>query len=151
MLNWHHKTFAQLSTRELYDILKIRQDVFVIEQQCIYPDIDDADKSASHLFAYNDQGTEISLYLRLFEPGFKSEEVSIGRILTSEASRGRGLGKALVAKALQVIESEYPNHDIKISAQVYLAQFYRDFDFVTTSEPYDEDGIQHIDMLRKSP
>lgn len=148
MVNWQYKSFAQLSVIELYDILKLRQDVFVIEQQCIYPDIDDADKTAFHLFAYSEEGEGICAYLRIFSPQVKAREVSMGRILTSEASRGTGLGKVLVAKAIEVIEREFPDQAIKISAQEYLVQFYVDFNFVVTSEPYDEDGIQHIDMLR---
>ncbi|MFT6712231.1 MAG: ElaA protein [Arenicella sp.] len=148
MIKWQYKSFEQLTVNQLYDILKLRQDVFVIEQQCIYPDIDQVDKTAAHLFAYDDQGQGICAYLRMLAPGVKYKQVAMGRILTSESSRGTGLGKALVKEALQVVEREYPKQAIKISAQVYLIEFYRDFDFVVISEPYDEDGIQHIDMLR---
>ncbi|MFT5137401.1 MAG: ElaA protein [Arenicella sp.] len=148
MIKWQYKSFEQLTVNQLYDILKLRQDVFVIEQQCIYPDIDQVDKTATHLFAYDDQGQAICAYLRMLAPGVKYRQVAMGRILTSESSRGTGLGKVLVQEALQVVEREYPKQAIKISAQVYLLEFYRDFDFVVISEPYDEDGIQHIDMLR---
>ena len=148
MIKWQHKSFEQLTVNELYDILKLRQDVFVIEQECIYPDIDDVDKTATHLFAYSEEGEGIYAYLRILAPGVKYKEVAMGRVLTSESSRGTGMGKALMAQALKVVEKEYPKQAIKISAQVYLIKFYRDFRFLVVSEPYDEDGIQHIDMLR---
>ena len=148
MINWQYKSFEQLTVNELYDILKLRQDVFVIEQECIYPDIDEVDKTATHLFAYSNEGQGICAYLRMLAPGVKYKEVAMGRILTSESSRGTGMGKALVAQAIGVVASEYPKQAIKISAQVYLIEFYRDFNFEVISEAYDEDGIQHIDMLR---
>ena len=148
MIKWQYKSFEQLSVNQLYDILKLRQDVFVIEQQCIYSDIDQVDKTATHLFAYSDEGDGVRAYLRILPPGVKYKQVAMGRVLTSESSRGTGLGKALMNEALQVVAREYPKQAIKISAQVYLIDFYREFDFTVISEPYDEDGIQHIDMLR---
>lgn len=148
MTQWQYKSFDQLTVNQLYDILKLRQDVFVIEQQCIYPDLDDVDKAATHLFAYGEEGESICAYLRILAPGVKYDEVAMGRIVTSDLSRGTGLGKALIEEALEVVEREYVERAIKISAQVYLIQFYNDFGFKVISEPYDEDGIQHIDMLR---
>lgn len=150
MTQWRYKTFEQLSVGELYDILKLRQDVFIIEQQCIYPDIDDVDKAALHLFARSESDGSITAYLRILTPGIKFEEVALGRVLIHESSRGSGLGRALMQAAIQLVAEHHPGHAIKISAQQYLERLYNELHFVTVSEPYDEDGIMHIDMLRDS-
>lgn len=148
MIHWHYKAFKELSVDELYAILELRQAVFVIEQQCIYPDIDNADQLATHLFAIDEQHQNLCAYLRIMAPGVKFAAASIGRVLTLETARGSGLGRQLMERAITIVEQEYPNHTIKISAQVYLEQFYQTLNFKTVSKPYDEDGIMHIDMQR---
>ena len=148
MTIWHYKRFDELKLDELYNILRLRQNVFVIEQDCIYPDIDEVDKHAFHLFAEHQKSGELCAYLRVLAPGLKFAEASIGRVLIHEAYRGTGLGRELMLKSLSEIERAYPNTAIKISAQVYLEHFYQELGFITTSKPYDEDGIMHIDMVR---
>ncbi len=147
-MHWYYKTFSELGNDELYGILKLRQDVFIIEQTCIYPDLDGADQTATHLFAKDENGAEVIAYLRIFAPGEKYAETTIGRVLTRHTHRGGGLGRTLMLEGIRVAEREYPGYAIKISAQVHLGQFYGELGFVNSSEPYDEDGIMHVDMLR---
>lgn len=147
MIKWQHKKFSQLTVDELFEILRLRQEVFIIEQQCIYPDIDDVDKAASHLYVRCEKDKHIKAYLRIVPPGVKFPEASFGRVLTSQAARGSGVGKAVVIEALDRVSIEYPGQKIKIGAQVYLERFYKELGFRTISKPYDEDGIMHIDML----
>ncbi len=153
MLNWHCKTFQELTTIELYAIIKARQDVFVIEQNCIYPDLDNLDQHCLHLFAkFSDkQDCVIGAYLRILPPDLQYSQVAFGRVLTTSKARGLGAGKELVSKAIEQINRVYPSQPIKISAQLYLQDFYQGFGFETISDVYDEDGIDHISMLLKSP
>lgn len=140
-----------MSADELYEILKVRQEVFVIEQNCIYQDIDELDKTAWHLMAWNlnqPETQKLQAYLRVVFPGCKFKEPSIGRILSVKKVRGTGLGKELLRNVLLRIETEYPNQAIRISAQQHLHKFYALFGFEQVSQPYDEDGIVHIEMLR---
>ena len=151
MIEWQWKIFDELSRDDCYEIMKVRQEVFVIEQNCIYQDLDDLDKSAWHLIAWNvNQSSirEIVAYLRVVFPGYKYQEPSIGRILTVKKVRETGLGKELLRIALLKIAAEYPNVPVRISAQQHLDKFYSQFGFKKVSEPYDEDGIVHIEMLR---
>lgn len=150
MLAWQWRSFESLSVMELYDILAAREAVFIVEQQFICQDIDHLDSDAWHLIGRDrNSGTNALLaYLRVVFPGKKYAEPSIGRVITTQDARGRGLGKALMAEGLKRVEAQYPNCAIRISAQVYLEQFYQDFGFQTVSEPYDEVGIPHIEMLR---
>ena len=146
MTQWHHKSFDQLNVTELYDILKLRQDVFVIEQQCIYPELDDTDQTAMHLYAYIDG--KIAAYARLFAPGIKYAQSAIGRVVIHPSARGGGLGKDVMVESIQALERDYPDAGIKISAQLYLQAFYEGLGFVLDSEPYDDEGIMHIDMVK---
>lgn len=150
MVMWQWRSFEALSGFELYEILAAREAVFIVEQQCIYQDIDHLDQDAWHLLGRDrDTGTNALLaYLRVVFPGKKYAEPSIGRVITTEAARGRGLGKGLMAEGIKRVEAQYPNRAIRISAQVYLERFYQGFGFQTVSEPYDEDGILHIEMVR---
>lgn len=148
MQHWHYKSFAQLTADELYAILKLRQDVFVLEQQCLYPDIDNADQQARHLFCFDASNKDLLAYARLFAPGVVYPQAAIGRILTHHSVRGMGLGRELMHEAFRVLHAEHPASDIKISAQEHLQAFYQELGFVTTSAPYDEDGILHVDMVR---
>ena len=150
---WHWKKFSQLSVFELYEILKIRQTVFVVEQQCIYQDADDLDSHSWHLFfkssdAQNEQ--QIIAYLRVVLPNYKYAEPAIGRVLVTHDARGQGVGKLLTEKALQLLRSEFPKQAVRISAQQHLLDFYSQLGFNVVSEPYDEDGIMHVEMLIES-
>ena len=131
-------------------MLAQRQQVFVLEQTCLYPDIDGYDLDAHHLLGWRDIGGRRVLvaYLRCLAPGAKYDEMSLGRILTTNDVRGSGVGRELVAHGIQYAERLHPGHRIRIGAQQRLEKFYQDFGFETVSAPYDEDGILHIDMLR---
>lgn len=149
MLTWHCKTFQQLDTQELYAIIKARQDVFIIEQQCIYPDLDELDIHCLHLFAIlgDKENNAIAAYLRILPPALQYSQAAFGRVLTTSQARGQGAGKDLITKAVEKIAELYPQQSIKISAQLYLQDFYQSFGFEKISDVYDEDGIDHIDML----
>jgi len=148
---WQWKSFAELDTRSLYQVLQLRQDVFVLEQQCLYPDIDNLDSAAYHLLGFNpvdfSQERELVAYLRVVEPARKYAEPSIGRVVTSIDWRRKGIGKQLVQKGLAETKLQFPNENIRISAQRHLSDFYHKFGFQTVSQPYLEDGIPHVEML----
>ncbi|AZZ93842.1 GNAT family N-acetyltransferase [Hahella sp. KA22] len=149
MINWTRRAFNELTLDELYALLRLRSEVFVVEQNCPYLDADGADKDCLHLLGWSDiEGVEtLTAYLRLAPPGIKYSETSLGRIVTAPSARGGGSGKKLMSEGLNWARELYPQHDIKIQAQAYLEKFYQSFGFVTISEQYDEDGIPHIDML----
>lgn len=144
-LTWVLKSFSDLTTTELYDILQLRNEVFVVEQNCVYQDVDGKDSSSLHLIAYD--GGNLIAYCRLVEPGISFEEASIGRVITSQRYRGKGIGVKLIEKAIDHTLEHYNQKKIKIGAQLYLTTFYAKFGFVQTSEVYLEDGIEHIDMV----
>lgn len=146
-LVWKIKTFDEITTQELYSIIKARIDVFVVEQDCPYPDLDDYDQKAVHLWAENED--EVLAYCRIFDKGIKYPETSIGRVLTTENGRGTGLGKQLIKYALEVIENRLQETEVRISAQDYLLRFYSGFGFVDTDKKYLEDNIPHTEMFRK--
>ncbi len=148
-MNWIYKSFEDLTAQELYDVLKLRQDVFIIEQDCIYEDMDGFDDISNHLLAYNSDQKLIA-YLRLFEAGSKYRESSIGRIIVQNDFRNTGIGKELVRKGIQHCKVLSPNSDIKIEAQAHLLKFYSDLGFIQTSDIYPVDGIDHIEMILKS-
>ena len=141
------KTFEQLSNVELYNILKERTNVFVVEQNCPYPEVDGKDVHSYHLF--KEEKGEIIAYLRILPPGVSYEELSIGRVLVKKAYRGQQLAQQLMATALQFIEEELHETTVKIQAQNYLRKFYGSFGFEPISETYLEDNIPHVDMLLK--
>lgn len=145
VMNWSWKKFDDLSAAELFDIFELRQNVFVIEQTCVYPDIDQLDKTAWHLSGYRD--SILVAYLRMMPVDKDKPFSSLGRIVTAPQVRGEGLGKELFSIGVKFAKEHYPNHPIKISAQTHLEKFYAEFGFNKVSEPYDEDGIMHIDML----
>ena len=144
---WKIKTFDELSASELYAILKARIDVFVVEQDCPYPDLDNYDQSAIHLWAESE--SEVLAYCRIFGKGIKYEETSIGRVLTTEKGRGKNIGKQLIGFAVEIIENRFCTTRIRISAQDYLLRFYSGFGFEDTGKKYLEDDIPHTEMLRK--
>jgi len=150
MIKWQWSSFDELSLCELYEILKIRQAVFVVEQECAYLDADNLDHDSWHLIGWrkNAHQKQLVAYLRVVFPDKKFPEPSIGRVLVTPESRKTGLGKQLTAQAITRIADQYPNSAIRISAQQHLEKFYEDFGFRTVSKPYKEDGIPHIEMLR---
>lgn len=146
-MNLQVKEFNQLTTKELYEILKVRAEVFVVEQQCIYQDLDSKDEVSYHLFF--EDNAEIVAYLRILPPNISYPEVAIGRVLTKEKHRKKGISKKLVQNAIDFVTDSLGEQTIRISAQAYLLKFYNDLGFEPVSEIYLEDGIEHIEMLYK--
>jgi ElaA protein len=142
-LSWHDRAFVELTPRELYAITALRERVFVVEQNCAYLDADGVDPQCRHLWA-DDEARTIHAYCRLVPAGVKFAEVSIGRVITAPEARGTGLGKELMQRALAAVGAV----TVRIGAQAHLEKFYGDLGFAKASEPYDEDGIPHIEMLR---
>jgi ElaA protein len=137
--------FSDLSPFDLYALLAARQEVFIVEQACPYPDCDGKDLHSVHLLAR--AGDRIAGGCRLVRPGVSYAEPSIGRVFTSKAFRGTGLGKLLMTRAIELVRQETPGKAIRISAQQYLERFYGELGFQTVSQPYLEDDIPHIEML----
>jgi ElaA protein len=140
-LTWHVKTFETLASAELYAIMALRQQVFVVEQKCAYQDADGVDTQCKHLWAARGM---IVAYLRIVPAGVKFAEVSIGRVVTAPHERGTGLGRALMKRGI----AEVGDVPIRIGAQAYLERFYRELGFARASDLYDEDGIPHVEMVR---
>ena len=140
---WHD--FGSISKEELYDVLNLRQKVFIIEQDCFYEDLDYSDQDANHLLLYKDN--KLIGYSRVFAPGIKYNTASIGRIVIDFKYRGLGIGKEITIKSIEFIKKNYPNSDITISAQLRLRKFYRNIGFVEEGNSYLEDGIAHIKMI----
>jgi ElaA protein len=147
-ISWKTKTFDELSTQELYQILRLRSEVFVVEQNCVYQDIDNKDQKALHLFGIVEG--EIIAYSRLFKPGDYFEFSSIGRVVVAEKHRDKNFGHELIDQSILEINRRFNVQNITISAQLYLKKFYESHGFVATSETYLEDDIPHIEMkIRK--
>lgn len=146
MITWQALNFDQLTLTQLYQILKLRQDIFIVEQTCPYPDIDDHDLHCQHLFATeNDQ---VIAYTRLLPKGLAHPDyTAIGRVVISEQARGRKLGYELMQRSIDEVRRNNPDVSIKIGAQQHLENFYSKLGFSTISEMYLEDDIPHIDML----
>ena len=145
-LRWECKPFHELTADQMYTILCVRQEVFVLEQECLYLDADGKDRKSFHLMGFT--GDELVAYARIVEPGVSYQEVSMGRILTTENARGTGAGIELMEVGIKEIESRYGNVPIRISAQTYLLKFYEKFGFRSTGKEYLEDEIPHTEMLR---
>ena len=143
---WKIKSFEELSIHELYEILKVRQEVFVVEQTCYYLDADGYDQKALHLFA--EKEGKVVAYCRIFPEGVKYPETSIGRVLTHPDFRNLKLGKTLIKFALEAIKTRFNTTECRISAQDYLIKFYSDFGFQDTGKKYLEDDIPHTEMAR---
>ena len=146
MLQWRFASFDQLTPREVHDLYQARVAVFVVEQKCPFQDVDGVDPACWHLLG-RAEGSLLA-YCRLVPPGLKFAEPSIGRVLTTGAARRTGAGRELMHEAVKRAKALWPGTDIRIGAQRYLDRFYGEFGFVQCSEPYDEDGIAHIEMLR---
>lgn len=149
-LAWQWAAFGQLDAAAWYEVLQARQDVFVLEQQCLYPDIDGADQRAWHLLGWGERDgqRQLQAYLRCFAPGDKYPEAALGRVLTIQSVRGSGAGKLLMAEGIRRVAQLFPGSAIRISAQEHLQGFYGGFGFRPVSDIYMEDGIPHIEMLR---
>ena len=140
------KRFNELSTSELYSLLQLRSEVFVVEQNCVYQDVDGKDNKAIHVLGYFD--TELAAYSRLFDKGIYFEEASIGRVVVSPKLRDKKLGHDLMQVSIAAVKEHFKEHNITISAQEYLKKFYESHGFVQTSEMYLEDDIPHIQMKK---
>lgn len=143
MIHKHVTEFNNLSPADVYNILKLRQDIFIIEQNCIYDDIDQIDLISEHLMFYD--GKTLAAYTRIVPAGAKFDEISIGRIVIHPKYRGEGLGKEIINKSLGILRKREIKC-VKIEAQTYLKNFYESFGFNKISDNYDVDGIPHIEM-----
>jgi ElaA protein len=148
MLNWKTSSFEELSPFELYAILQLRNEVFVVEQNCVFQDADDKDRASFHLMGWQEK--RLAAYTRLLPAGLAYKEASIGRVVTSPAARRAGLGRELMHQSIHTLFQLWGKQDIQIGAQLYLKKFYESFGFAQMGELYLEDGIEHIHMLRKA-
>ncbi|GAB4214150.1 MAG: GNAT family N-acetyltransferase [Rhodoferax sp.] len=144
---WRLLAFADLRAAELYEVLRLRSAVFVIEQQCLFADMDGLDAQAMHLLGV--QNGQLCAYARCFGPGVTFAQASLGRVLTAPHARGQGLGHAVVRQALVGLRQVWGPQAVRIGAQQHLVGFYAQHGFVAVDEPYVEDGIAHQDMLRQ--
>ncbi|MFN0256222.1 GNAT family N-acetyltransferase [Pedobacter ureilyticus] len=144
-LTWAYKSFNELSTIELYTILKLRSEVFIVEQHCNYQDVDGKDLKCHHLMAWD--GDNLVAYTRIVPPGVSFTEASIGRVLSNSRYRGIGAGITLMEKSIEKVYETHGKRSIRIGAQLYLKKFYESFGFVKDSEEYLEDEIPHIEMV----
>lgn len=152
-IDWQLLTFDELSTTELYSVMGLRQNVFVVEQNCAYLDCDNKDQDSHHLLGRikNSSSTELVAYLRILIPKSLTDIPHIGRVVCSKAFRQNGIGKELVQRGIAHSVTLSPGNPIKISAQQYLVNFYKNLGFRISSTPYDEDGIPHVGMIYKQP
>lgn len=144
-LTWTYKSFEELSKLELYTILKLRSEVFIVEQHCNYQDVDGKDLKCHHLMAWD--GDNLVAYTRIVPPGVSFAEVSIGRVLSNSRYRGIGAGITLMEKSIEKVYETHGKLPIRIGAQLYLKKFYEGFGFIKDSEEYLEDEIPHIEMV----
>lgn len=140
------KHFDELSTKELYAIAKLRSEVFVLEQNCLYLDLDDKDYSCWHLYFEDEKTKHIVAYCRIIPKGLSFNTISIGIVLTKNTYRNQGLSRKLMLKAIDIIHNQLNEHTITIAAQYYLKKFYESLGFKAISNTYLDDGIKHINM-----
>lgn len=140
------KSFQELTTTELYQILQLRSEVFVVEQDCVYQDLDFKDQKSLHILGYKND--KIIAYTRIFKPGDYFKNASIGRVVVSKEERTSGYGVDLMEASIKAVEDHFKTSKITISAQVYLTKFYNSLGFNKVGEEYLEDGIPHIEMVR---
>ena len=148
-IDWKLKFFNELSPHELYAIIRLRNEVFVVEQNCVFQDADNKDQSSYHVMGWKEN--ELVAYSRLVPAGISYSEPSIGRVVTSPTSRSLGLGKDLMKRSIYLLHATWGKLNIKIGAQLYLERFYNSLGFQRTSEIYMEDGIEHIEMQLNTP
>jgi ElaA protein len=145
-LRWIVKSFEELLPEELYQLLRLRSEVFVVEQTCVFLDLDNKDQQSLHVMGWND--TDLVVYVRILPPGLAYEEPSIGRVVSSPAYRRTGAGRILMEKAIELTSELYKGENIRIGAQYYLKNFYGSLGFEPQGDIYLEDGIDHIEMLK---
>jgi len=145
MIHWSLKKFDDLTPQELYVILQLRNEVFVVEQQCIFQDADGKDPLCFHIMGMD--GATLAAYTRLVPPGISYTEPAIGRVVTAAPARSRGLGRELMKYSIDQCHALFGARDIRIGAQVYLQKFYTSLGFRPIGEIYLEDGIQHVEMI----
>lgn len=144
-LHWRLWDWNEWSNDLLYAAMRLRSAIFVVEQNCVFPDMDGLDPACTHLCGCDDDGRLLA-YARLLAPGVKYEDASIGRVVTAVEARGRQLGRALMQEALRLTHARHPGAPVRLGAQQHLERFYGSFGFSTISAPYLEDGIWHVDM-----
>jgi ElaA protein len=148
-MTWSLKPFSGLTPNELYAILRLRSEVFVVEQNCVFLDMDNKDQHCHHVMGWD--GDKLIAYARIVPAGISYVESSIGRIVTSPAARGKGAGRELLPHCIATLYTLHGEQVIRIGAQYYLKDFYESFGFQQTGEIYPEDGIPHIEMLLQRP
>jgi ElaA protein len=141
----YHKPFHTLSPDELYAIIRLRNEVFVVEQQCVFQDADNKDADAHHLMVFDEN--RLAAYARLLPPGLSFAEISIGRVVSAPEYRGKGAGRLLMRAAIDACYELFGKGPVRIGAQLYLKNFYEAFGFAQSGEMYLEDGIEHVEML----
>ena len=146
-MHWHLYPYPELRLDDLYDLLELRERVFILEQNCAYVDADGVDPSCWHLLG-RDEHARLDAYARIVPPGVKYTEPSIGRVATHPRVRGLGLGRRLMQQTILHTVNLFPGEPIRIGAQMYLVRFYSEFGFEPVGDPYDEDGIPHVEMVR---
>ncbi|WP_420888111.1 GNAT family N-acetyltransferase [Candidatus Nitronereus thalassa] len=148
-MQWEASQFQRLTIDRLFDVLELRVNVFVVEQQCAYPELDAYDRHVDtrHLLGMDATGQLVS-YVRILPAGLRHPEVSFGRFVVKREARGNGLGRQLMERTLKEIQCTWPGNAIRISAQDYLQKFYEQYDFSRVSEVYLEDGIPHVEMVK---
>lgn len=140
------KPFEELTTIELYELLRLRSEVFVVEQNCVFQDMDDKDQKCYHVMIYSED--QLVAYSRLVPAGLSYDEMAIGRVITSPKARGKGLGKMVIQLAIDYCQQLFGPGAIRIGAQTYALDFYSALGFVAQGNVYDEDGIEHVEMVR---
>ena len=145
---WQWYAWGELTPDVLYAFLRLRSAVFVVEQDCVFPEMDGRDPQCEHLCGWD--GAALAAYLRLVPPGVRTAEVALGRVVVAAAARGTGLGRAAMREGLARCAQRYPGQPVKVSAQHHLEAFYSSLGFTAVGTPYDEDGILHVDMVRRS-
>jgi len=147
---WRWHRWEQLERDQIYAVLKARVDIFVVEQECPYPEIDGKDPAAWHLLVYDGHVSDAVLlaYARVFAPGDYYDEPAVGRILTTPTGRGRGLARPLMAECHRFVEARFATRAVRLNGQAYLKDFYESLGYRPVRGPYDEDGIPHYEMLR---
>jgi ElaA protein len=143
---WQQQAFNELSIHELYSYLQLRVDVFVVEQNCPFPEIDGYDQESFHL-AYMVENEPLA-YARILPSGVKYHRISIGRVIVKKEHRGKGLANELMDECLKFIDKKWPNQEVQLQAQSHLKDFYGSFGFESISNEYLEDGIPHVDMVK---
>ncbi len=146
MIKWVLKKFDELTPLELYSILRLRNEVFVVEQNCVFQDADNKDPASYHLMGWKNE--KLIAYSRIIPAGIAYDLPSIGRVVTSPEARRNGTGKELMKESIEAIKKLFGNVSIKLGAQLYLKNFYESFQFIQSSRVYLEDGIEHIEMVR---